>query len=230
MGEVERPRRLILTDTVFSMDGDLCPLPQIMALAEKYDATVFVDEAHATGVFGKKGRGVVEHFGIDSHHPRLIQMGTLGKALGSFGAYVCGPRELIDYLINRSRLFIYTTSLPPAVLGASLAAIELIEKDGSFRERLWENVKYFGEQLERMPACRGVLQYAPTESPIIPLIIGDAKKTMEIAEKLFKNGIWATGIRPPTVPEGTSRIRLTLMATHTREYLDRCLNALKEIL
>lgn len=206
------PMRLIVTDTVFSMDGDLCPLPRIMEFAEKYKASVLVDEAHATGVFGKKGRGVVEHFGIPSDHPRLIQMGTLGKALGSFGAYVCGSRELINYLINKARSFIYTTALPPAVVAASLAALHLVQDDLSLKERLWKNVNYFGAQ-----------------SPVVPIIIGGASKTMEVAQQLFEKGIWAQPIRPPTVPEGTSRIRLTIMATHTKEHLDRCLEALKNV-
>ncbi len=206
-------KRLIVTDTVFSMDGDLCSLPRIMELADQYDVLVLVDEAHATGVFGKKGRGVVEHFGIPSHHPRLIQMGTLGKALGSFGAYVCGSNELIDFLINRSRSFIYTTALPPAVVAASKAAIDLIFKDQSLKEKLWKNVTYFG---------------AP--SPIVPVIIGSAQETMDVAQKLFEKGIWAQPIRPPTVPEGTSRIRLTLMATHTKEHLDRCVHVLEMVL
>ncbi|MBI2339025.1 MAG: 8-amino-7-oxononanoate synthase [Deltaproteobacteria bacterium] len=237
---IHDPRRLILTDTLFSMDGDLCPLPQIMELAEKYEATVFVDEAHATGVFGKNGRGVVEHFGIQIPPVpplskggqggfRLIQMGTLGKALGSFGAYVCGPRELIDYLINRSRTFIYTTALPPAVISASLAAVELIERDGTLREKLWENIEYFSKHCHPrengdpwIPAFAGMTQ----TSPIIPIIIGNAKKTMEISQKLFEAGIWATGIRPPSVPEGLSRIRLTITAGHTKKHLDRCLEVL----
>ncbi|MDO8518618.1 MAG: 8-amino-7-oxononanoate synthase [Deltaproteobacteria bacterium] len=242
-------RRLIITDTVFSMDGDLCPLPEIMALAEKQDAMVLVDEAHATGVFGKKGRGVVEHFGIDSRHPRLIQMGTLGKALGSFGAYVCGPRELTEFLVNKARSFIYTTSLPPAVCAASLAAVRLVERDSSLKEKLWENIRYFGDHFKKSPqppffkgggiqeggnTQRG-MNLPPFEkgglggfSPIFPVIIGDAKKTMELSEKLFEQGIWAQGIRPPTVKEGTARIRLTLMATHTKEHLDRCLTALQK--
>lgn len=208
-------RKLITTDSVFSMDGDLCPLPQIMKLAERYDAWVLVDEAHATGVFGKQGRGVVEHFGVDPQNPRLIQMGTFGKALGSFGAYVCGPRAMIDYLINRARTFIYTTALPPSVMAASLAAIKLIEEDFSLKEKLWENVEYFKRGLDALAV-----------SPIIPIIIGDAQRTIDISNQLFESGIWATGIRPPTVPNGTSRIRFTIMATHTREQLDKCLTAI----
>ncbi len=212
-------KKLIITDSVFSMDGDLAPLPQIINLAEKYDALVLVDEAHATGVFGKTGRGVVEHFGISSDHPRLIQMGTLGKALGSFGAYVCGARSFVDYLINRARSFIFTTALSPGVAASALAAVNLISENLSYKDQLWKNVNYFGEKLGNK-----------FFSPIFPLIIGDSKKTMEASEKLFQTGIWAQGIRPPTVNEGTSRLRLTLMATHTREHLDRCLEALHSCL
>ncbi|MBX7149217.1 8-amino-7-oxononanoate synthase [bacterium] len=211
---IHHPRFLIATDTVFSMDGDLCPLPDIMKLAEKYDALVYVDEAHGTGVFGKNGRGVVEHYGISSAHPLLIQMGTLGKALGSFGAYVCGSRDLINYLINKARTFIFSTSLPPSVLAASQAAINLLQSDASMTQKLWENVRYFKKE---------------AVSPIIPVLVGDAQKTMELSQKLFEKGIWAQGIRPPTVAEGSSRIRFTVMATHTKEQLDLCLKALKDL-
>lgn len=224
--------RLIVTDSVFSMDGDLAPLKQIMELAEQYDAWVFVDEAHATGVFGKKGRGLVEHFGIPSNHPRLIQMGTLGKALGSFGAYVCGSKELIEFLINRARTFIYTTALPPGVLAASIAALALMQKDQSLKDQLWKNITHFGSKLQNISDRRGSIhrtQHA-AQSPIFPLIIGDAAKTMEISQKLFASGIWAQGIRPPTVPAGTARLRLTLMATHSQEQLDRCLDVLGSLI
>lgn len=216
-------KKLIVTDSVFSMDGDLAPLPEILKLAEEHDAWLFVDEAHGTGVFGKTGRGVVEHFGIPPDHPRLIQMGTLGKALGSFGAYVCGPRELIDLLINRARTFIYTTALPPGVAAASMAAIDLISNDFSLSKKLWENIGYFSEQLKKIGLISPI-------GPISPILIGDSQKTMAASQKLFEAGIWATGIRPPTVPEGTARLRLTLMATHTRAHLDQCLTALERVL
>ncbi len=219
-------RKLIITDTIFSMDGDLCLLPDIMNLAEKYKAFVLVDEAHATGVLGRRGRGAVEHFGVQSSHPYLIQMGTLGKALGSFGAYVVGSRDLIDWLINTARSFVYTTALPPGVAAASQAAIQLVSNDLSFKEKLWENVAYFNKKL------RAITQFSdiPSVSPIFPIILGSAEKTMEASLSLFDKGIWIQGIRPPTVPEGTARLRLTLMSTHTRDQLDRCLEALKEIL
>ncbi len=221
--------KLIITDSVFSMDGDLAPLPQMMALAEKYHATVFVDEAHGTGVFGKTGRGVVEHFRIDSNHPRLIQMGTLGKALGSFGAYVCGSSELKEFLINKSRAFIYTTALPPGVIAASIAAFKVVGQNPELRKNLWGHVDYFKTELQKI--IKGSEFYlAPSESPIIPLVVGDTSQTMKISNLLFEAGVWAHPIRPPTVPEGTSRIRFTLMATHTPTQLDDCLGMLKLVL
>lgn len=230
------PQRLIITDTVFSMDGDLCHLPKIMELAEKYEALVFLDEAHATGIFGKKGRGVVEHYGIKPDHPRIVQMGTLGKALGSFGAYVCGSSALVEWLINKSRSFIYTTALPPPVAAAGLAALNLISEDPSHRENLLRNVRYFRSGLKKIGYDRLLSPYRQYEekaeggiSPIFPLIFGSAEKTMNISEALFEKGIWAHGIRPPTVPEETSRIRLTIMATHTKDHLDGCLSALETL-
>lgn len=217
------PGGLIVTDSVFSMDGDVCPLRELMALAEKHDARLFVDEAHATGVFGPTGRGLVEESGIDPKHPRLIQMGTLGKALGSFGAYVAGSNDLIDWLINRARTFIFTTSLPPSVTAASLAAIRMIRNDTSLKDRLWENTRFFLDGLKQVT----IGKVAPTTSPIIPLVIGSADDTVRLSDSLFACGIWAHPIRPPTVPDGTSRLRFTLMATHTREQLQGCLDALK---
>lgn len=224
-------KKLIITDTVFSMDGDLCPLDQIISLAETHDAWVLVDEAHATGVFGETGRGVVEHFGIESRHPRLIQMGTLGKALGSFGAYICGSRSLRGALINKSRAFIYTTALPPAVAASSLAALEIIRTEPDHKARLWGHAAYFLKKLTELVRELDLgMVVAPSQSPIIPLIIGKEDKTMRISQTLFEHGIWAQGIRPPTVPEGTSRIRFTLIASHTLAHLDTCLTVLRKCL
>lgn len=216
--------RLIITDSVFSMDGDIAPLPKLLELAEKYDALLYIDEAHGTGVFGKKGCGVAEHLSVNLAHPRLIQMGTLGKALGSFGAYVGGSSALIDYLINKSRAFIYTTALPPAVLAASLAAIQLISKDTSLKEKLWQNISHFHSQFkakDRLPAFL---------SPIIPIIIGESGRTMEISQGLFERGFWVQGIRPPTVAEGTARLRITIMATHTTDQIDKLIGALEKLI
>ncbi len=215
-------RRLIVTDGVFSMDGDLAPLPGIVELAKKYKAITMVDEAHDTGVMGGNGRGCVEHFGLEGQID--VQMGTLGKALGSFGAYIAGGKELIDFLINRARSFIFTTALPPPVCAAAVAAIEIITQDHSLRNRLWENAKFLREGLSRMG-----LSVGNSETPIIPIIIGESSTTMKACEILLQYGVYAQGIRPPTVPEGSSRIRTTVMATHNREHLTRALEAFRAV-
>ena len=212
-------RRLIVTDGVFSMDGDIAPLPDIVALAEKYEALLMVDDAHATGVLGKTGRGTVEHFGLEGRVP--IQMGTLGKALGSFGAYVAGNKDLIDFLINRSRSYIYSTSLPPAVCAASLAALKIIDSEPELRVSLWRNRKHFAKEIESLRIRTG-----SSETPIVPLMIGGSEKVLNAGTRLFESGIFATAIRPPTVPEGTSRIRMTLMANHTDADIDTALDIL----
>ncbi len=205
----EKTRKIIITEAVFSMEGDVCPLKELIALCEKYDAMIYLDEAHAVGIFGERGQGLLE-----KSHPRVISMGTLGKAFGSYGAFVCGSKSLKEFLINKARSFIFTTSLPPAVIGASLAALKIIETEPERRKKLWENIDY----------CRGAIHGAPT--PIISIRIGPAEETMQISQKLFEKGIYLQGIRPPTVPEGTSRLRLTLMATHTKEQIDSLLKGL----
>lgn len=211
-------RRLIVTDGVFSMDGDLAPLPEIAALAERYGAFVMVDDAHATGVLGGRGAGTVDHFGLEGRVQ--VQMGTLSKALGSSGAYVAGSRELIDYLRNKARSFIFSTAPPPAAVGAALAALRLVERRPEIRVQLWRNARYLRTGLERMGYT------VPAEdSPIIPVLIGDAAKTMDLAQALLEEGVFAPGIRPPTVPQGTSRIRVTVMAVHTRDDLNQALSA-----
>lgn len=211
-------QRLIVTDSVFSMDGDVAPLADIVTLARRYDAWVMVDEAHATGVFGAHGAGVVEELGLESEVE--IQMGTLGKALGGFGAYVAGSRELIAWLINRARSFIYTTGMPPAVAASALAALDLVAHEPERRQRLWRNARFLQEGLTRLGYTLG-----PTRSPILPVLIGDAQAAMALANALLRRGIFAHGIRPPTVPEGTSRLRVTPMATHAHEQLTQALDA-----
>ncbi len=206
-------RRVIVTEAVFSMEGDVCPLDDLLKLAQKYEATVYLDEAHAVGVFGDQGEGLVSQAGARHASNLLICMGTLGKAFGSYGAFVAGSKSLRDFLINKARSFIFTTALPPAVLAASLAAVKIVQKEPERREKLWENVRRYGK----------------AASPIISIPVGDARKTMEISQKLFEAGIYLQGIRPPTVPEGTSRLRLTVSAAHTDEHLERlvmCLNTI----
>ena len=214
-------QRLIVTDSVFSMDGDVARLPEIAALARRYRAWVMVDEAHATGVFGPNGAGVVEETGLQGRIE--IQMGTLGKALGSFGAYVAGSRVLIDWLINRARSFIYSTALPPPLLAAALAALHIVKNEPERRRRLWNNAAFLRRGLSGLGYRLG-----ESESPILPVLIGDEEKTMALCAALLKHGVFAHGIRPPTVPEGTARLRVTPTATHTDEELERALRAFAE--
>ncbi|MCL4479322.1 MAG: 8-amino-7-oxononanoate synthase [Deltaproteobacteria bacterium] len=219
---LEQKKKLIVTDSVFSMDGDIAPLKELAELAERYDALLMVDEAHATGILGKHGRGAVELFELSGRVH--IQMGTLGKALGVFGAYAAGDRLLIDYLINKSRSFIFTTSLPPALCSASRKAIELIRNHPELREALKENIKIMRDGLRNMGF---EIPDAPT--PIIPVIIGDSKKTMEFSSLLFDRGVFVSGIRPPTVPPGTSRLRITVSASHTKEMLYKSLDIINTV-
>lgn len=215
-------RRLIVTDSVFSVDGDIAPLPDIVDLAEKYSALVMVDDAHGTGVLGKNGKGAIEHFGLEGKVE--IQMGTLGKALGSFGAYIAGSEDLIQYLVNKTRSLLYTTALPPSVCGSALAALKILRERPELVSQLRNNASYFRKGMRD-------LGYPISESgtPILPLILRDPFVTMNMARSLFDEGVYVQGIRPPTVPEGTSRLRITLMASHTREQLDFGLRAFKKI-
>ncbi|KAF0120445.1 MAG: 8-amino-7-oxononanoate synthase [bacterium] len=209
-------RTLIVTDGVFSMDGDITPLPEILGIAMKEDALVIVDDAHATGVLGENGKGTAEYFGLTDE--KLIHMGTFSKALGSMGGYIAGSKVIIEYLKNNARPFIYSTALPPSVCASSIAAIDIIENEPLTRKRLWENITRFRKGLTN-------LGYNTMESQtqIIPILIGDASLTMEFARAIFQKGVYAPGIRPPTVPEGKSRIRTSLMASHTDEQIDKVL-------
>ncbi len=202
-------RCLITSDTVFSMDGDLCPLPELIAIAEEFDCMLLVDEAHATGVLGKTGAGCVEHFHCTGK--KLIQIGTLSKALGSLGGYVAGSQTLIDYLRNRAATWIYTTGLSPADTAAASRAIAIIKADSSRKERLWQNIDYLKQKLSG-------LDLLASNSPILCINLDTPKSALNLAQQLLEAGIFAPAIRPPTVP--TSRIRLSLMATHQRSHLD----------
>jgi 8-amino-7-oxononanoate synthase len=223
---LERHRRngsmLIATDGVFSMDGDLAPLPQLAEAAEQNDALLMVDEAHATGVMGPEGRGSAEHFNLVGRVP--IQMGTFSKALGTSGAYVAGSRDLIEYLKNRARTFIYTTAPPPAVAAATLAAIEVMEKEPERRKQLWENRRYLHEGLKALG-----FDTLDSETPILPIRIGKPETATAFSRELLEAGIFIPAIRPPTVPKGTSRLRLSVMATHTREDLTFAIETLGRI-
>jgi 8-amino-7-oxononanoate synthase len=209
-------RKLIVTESLFSMDGDEAPLADIVRLAEKYGAVVMVDEAHATGVYEPNGAGLVARLGLGDRVP--IQMGTLGKALGGFGAYVAGTRSLCELLINRCRSFIFTTSLPPAVMAMGIAAIDLVKKEPERRQKLRDSCEQLRAGLNALGFTLG-----NSQSQILPLMVGDATRCMQLSESLLENGVFAQGIRPPTVPAGTSRLRITLMATHTREQIEQAL-------
>jgi len=209
-------RCLILTDTVFSMDGDLCPLPEILDLADQFECMVLVDEAHATGIMGETGAGCVEHFGVTGR--AIVQMGTLSKALGSLGGYVAGSTLLIDFLRNRAPSWIYTTGLSPADTAAALCAIKIVQQDSERRSQLWHNVAYLKSQLPS-------LSLLPSDSPILCWQLPNVQTALQTAQYLQNQGIFAPAIRPPTVP--TSRIRMTVMATHTKAHLDRLIQCLE---
>ena len=215
-------KNIIVTESVFSVDGDLAPLTEIASLARRFDALLIVDEAHAVGVFGPAGAGRVEELQLEVAVD--IRMGTFSKALGSFGAFVAGRRDLIEYLVNRARSFIYSTALPPATLGASLAAIQAIQREPERRKSLWENVRFLREGLKDQGWS--LLSEA---SQILPVLIGEARETMEVTDELLAHGVFAQGLREPTVPRGTSRLRLTPMATHNREDLTQALAAFDEV-
>ena len=214
-------RRLVVTDSVFSMDGDTAPLPEIIAVSKRYDAIIMIDDAHATGVFGQHGKGMVEHYGLEGKID--IIMGSLSKAIGSIGGFVAGSKHLVDFLKNKARPFIYTTALPPAACAASLAGLALIQEDTSLIDKLWENVIYLKSQLSKF------ISNISGESPIIPIIIGSAEDALNLSTKLYENGILIPAIRPPTVPLGTSRLRISLMATHSKEDINKLIDTLKDI-
>lgn len=211
-------RRLIVSDGVFSMDGDIAPLPGLVFLAEKYGAILMVDDAHALGVLGKSGRGSVEHFGLGNHVH--IQMGTLGKALGSFGAYAAGEQNLIKYLLNTARSFMFSTALPPPVCAASIAAIEVLENEPERRERLWRNRNRFVKGLEAFG-----ISVANSETPIVPILIGDSGQALQTGQALLDRGVYASAIRPPTVPVNSARIRTTVTSALSDNDIDSAITA-----
>ncbi|NOY85012.1 MAG: 8-amino-7-oxononanoate synthase [Nitrospirae bacterium] len=211
---------LIVSDGVFSMEGDIAPLPEILRLADYYDAQVYLDDAHATGVLGENGGGTAAHFGCSS--ARLIQMGTFSKALGGFGGFVAGTEDLIHLLINKARPFIYTTALPASVLASALAALELFQNDPSLIQQLWRNRAYFVQKISELG-----FDILGSETPIVPLLIGSPEKALLFSKQLLEKDILVSAIRPPTVPKGTARLRVTLMASHTKEQIDVLLHELE---
>ncbi|HUO31271.1 MAG TPA: glycine C-acetyltransferase [Bryobacteraceae bacterium] len=218
LAELDRKpgHKLLITDGVFSMDGDIGPLPGLVEAAEKHGAIMMVDDAHASGVLGRNGRGTVDHFGL---HGRVhIQVGTLSKAIGVLGGYVCGSRALIEFLYHRARPFLFSTSHPPAVAASCIAAFEVLEQEPERIERLWDNTRYFKQGLNSAGFNTGM-----SETPITPVIVGEARTAHALSAALFEDGVLATGIGFPTVPEGKARVRTIVTATHTRDELDRAL-------
>lgn len=215
-------RKLLISDGVFSMDGDVAPLPGLCELAEEFGCIMMVDDAHASGVFGRNGRGTIDHFGL---HGRVdIQVGTLSKALGALGGYVAGSRALIELLYHRARPFLFSTSHPPSVAATCLAALDVLLEEPQLIVRLWENTRFFKQGLERLGFDTG-----NSESPITPVIVGEAPRAMQLSDRLFQEGVFAQGIGFPTVPRGKARVRTIVTATHTREELQYALDAFAKV-
>jgi glycine C-acetyltransferase len=215
-------RKLLITDGVFSMDGDIGPLPGLVEAAEKHGAIMMVDDAHASGVLGRNGRGTIDHFGL---HGRVhIQVGTLSKAIGVLGGYVCGSRALIEFLYHRARPFLFSTSHPPAVAASCIAAFDVLEQEPERIQQLWDNTRYFKQGLSAAGFNTGV-----SETPITPVIVGEARTAHGLSAALFEEGVLATGIGFPTVPEGKARVRTIVAATHTRAELDRALDVFTRV-
>ena len=220
----EKGRKLVAVDGVFSMDGDLSPLPQLAAAAQRHDAWLMVDDAHGFGVLGERGGGSVEHCGLSMKEVPIL-MGTLGKALGVAGAFVTGSEVLVETLLQHARPGIYTTAMPPAQAAAVLAALQVAWREEPWRRRqLHRRVRHFREEAARLGLPLGA-----SETPIQPLVVGTAKRALELAEQLLLAGFWITAIRPPTVPEGTARLRITLSAAHSQAQVERLLAALKAL-
>ncbi|KAA6457204.1 glycine C-acetyltransferase [Acidobacteria bacterium AB60] len=223
----EPGHKLVITDGVFSMDGDIGPVDKLGALAEKYGAIMMVDDAHASGVLGRNGRGSVDHFGM---HGRVdVQVGTLSKAIGALGGYVCGSRDLIDYLYHRARPFLFSTSHPPSVAATCMAAFDILEQEPERIDRLWENTHYFQNELRGAGFNVGGINTPNTETPITPVILGEGRVAMDFSRALFEEGVLGTGIAFPTVPEGKARVRLIVTSEHTRAQLDQALETLERV-
>jgi glycine C-acetyltransferase len=219
--------KLLITDGVFSMDGDIGPLPGLCDLAEKYGAIMMVDDAHASGVLGRNGRGTVDHFQV---HGRVdVQVGTLSKAIGALGGYVCGSRDLIDFLYHRARPFLFSTSHPPSVAATCIAAFDVLEQEPERIEKLWQNTRFFKQELSLLGYNIGGKNTPASETPITPIIIGEGRATMEFSKALFEEGVMGTGLAFPTVPEGKARVRAIVTAAHTTDELTQALEVLKRV-
>ena len=219
--------KLLITDGVFSMDGDIGPLPGLCDLAEKYGAIMMVDDAHASGVLGRNGRGTVDHFKV---HGRVdVQVGTLSKAIGALGGYVCGSRDLIDFLYHRARPFLFSTSHPPSVAATCIAAFDVLDEEPERIEKLWQNTRFFKQELGLLGYNIGGRNTPASETPITPIIIGEGRATMEFSKALFDEGVMGTGLAFPTVPEGKARVRAIVTAAHTTDELTQALEVLKRV-
>jgi glycine C-acetyltransferase len=209
------------------MDGDIGPLPGLCDVAEKYGAIMMVDDAHSSGVLGRNGRGSIDHFNV---HGRVdIQVGTLSKAIGAIGGYVCGSRDLIEFLYHRARPFLFSTSHPPSVTATCIAAFDVLEQEPQLIENLWKNTRFFKKELGALGFNIGGVNTPASETPITPIIVGDGRLTMEFSRELFNEGVMATGIAFPTVAEGKARIRTIMTATHTQQELEKALEVLKRV-
>ena len=220
--EAEGRHKLVVTDGVFSMDGDIAPLPEVVKLAKEFGAIVMVDDAHASGVLGRNGRGTVDHY--DLHGQVDIQVGTLSKAIGVLGGYVAGPQKLIDYLVQRARPILFSTSHPPAVTAAGMEAIDILMEQPELIDTLWENTEFFRTGLQNLGFDTGA-----STTPIIPVIVGDERKAMQLADELFAEGVFAQGIAFPTVPRGLARVRTIITAAHTQEDLQFALDTFAKV-
>ena len=215
-------KKLVITDGVFSMDGDLGPVAELAAVSEEYGAIMMVDDAHASGVFGRNGRGTIDHFNAHGHVD--IQVGTLSKAIGALGGYVAGTRTLIDFLYHRARPFLFSTSHPPAVAAACIAALDVLENEPQLIEQLWDNTRFFKEGLAALGFNTGL-----SESPITPVIAGEGALAMRLSDRLFEEGVFAQGIAFPTVARDKARVRTIVTATHTREELQFALDTFANV-
>jgi glycine C-acetyltransferase len=220
--EAEGRRTIVVTDGVFSMDGDIAPLDELVKLAKEFGAIVMVDDAHASGVLGRNGRGTVDHY--DLHGQVDIQVGTLSKAIGVLGGYVAGPQKLIDYLVQRARPVLFSTSLTPAVTAAGMAAVDLLIEKPELIEALWNNAEFFREGLSALGFDTGV-----SATPIIPVIVGDERKAMQLADDLFEGGVFAQGLAFPTVPRGKARVRTIVTAAHNKDDLQFALDTFAKV-
>ncbi|HEX7139085.1 MAG TPA: aminotransferase class I/II-fold pyridoxal phosphate-dependent enzyme, partial [Vicinamibacterales bacterium] len=215
-------RKLLITDGVFSMEGDLGPLPSLCDVAEEFGCIMMVDDAHASGVFGRNGRGTIDHF--DMHGRVDIQVGTLSKAIGVLGGYVAGTKTMIEFLYHRARPFLFSTSHPPAVAAACLAAVDVLEQEPEIIDRLWDNTRFFKSGLNALGFNTGLSQ-----SPITPVIVGEGALAMKLSDRLFDSGVFAQGIAFPTVARDKARVRTIVTATHTRDELQFALDVFARV-